>query len=193
MLNNETIIKVTNRSFGRTGYSLPERNVRRQFEPKQTKEITMGELRELDGRSGGHYLLENCLIIKNEEAVAELLGEVEPEYYYTEKEIKELLLTGTLDELKDCLDFAPVGVLNSVKDLAVELQLNDMNKREAIYEALSFDVTNAIRINKESQIVEEEKPKNRTRRVNTQESQKEQIETQSTGRRAAAPKYKVVK
>jgi hypothetical protein len=192
MLNNETIIKVTNRSFGRTGYSLPERNVRRQFEPKQTKEITMGELRELDGRAGGHYLLENCLIIKNEEAVAELLGEVEPEYYYTEKEIKDLLLSGTLDELKDCLDFAPVGVLNTIKDLAVELQLNDMNKREAIYDALGFDVTNAIRINKESQIVEEEKPKPKTRRAGNK-TQEEETTTQQTGRRTNPPKYKVVK
>jgi hypothetical protein len=192
MLNNETIVKVTNRSFGRTGYSLPERNVRRQFEPKQTKEVTMGELRELDGRSGGHYLLENCLIIRNEEAVAELLGEVEPEYYYTEKEIKDLLLTGTLDELKDCLDFAPVGVLNTVKDLAVELQLNDMNKREAIYDALEFDVTNAIRINKESQIVEEEKQKPKTRRVGTQ-TQEEETTTKQTGRRTEPPKYKIVK
>jgi hypothetical protein len=192
MLNNETIVKVTNRSFGRTGYSLPERNVRRQFEPKQTKEVTMGELRELDGRSGGHYLLENCLIIRNEEAVAELLGEVEPEYYYTEKEIKDLLLTGTLDELKDCLDFAPVGVLNTVKDLAVELQLNDMNKREAIYDALEFDVTNAIRINKESQIAEEEKPKPKTRRAGIQ-TQEEETTTKQTGRRTEPPKYKIVK
>jgi hypothetical protein len=192
MLNNETIVKVTNRSFGRTGYSLPERNVRRQFEPKQTKEVTMGELRELDGRSGGHYLLENCLIIRNEEAVAELLGEVEPEYYYTEKEIKDLLLTGTLDELKDCLDFAPVGVLNTVKDLAVELQLNDMNKREAIYDVLGFDVTNAIRINKESQIVEEEKPKQKTRRASAQ-PQEEETTTKQTGRRTEPPKYKIVK
>jgi hypothetical protein len=192
MLNNETVVKVTNRAFGHTGYSLPERNIRRQFEPKQTKEITMGELRELDGISGGHYLLENCLIVKNEEAVAELLGEVEPEYYYTEKEIKDLLLTGTLDELKDCLDFAPVGVLNSVKELAVELQLNDMNKREAIYEALGFDVTNAIRINKESQIVEEEKPKQKTRRTGAK-TQEEETTTQQTGRRTNPPKYKVVK
>jgi hypothetical protein len=152
----------------------------------------MGELRELDGRSGGHYLLENCLIIRNEEAVAELLGEVEPEYYYTEKEIKDLLLTGTLDELKDCLDFAPVGVLNTVKDLAVELQLNDMNKREAIYDALEFDVTNAIRINKESQIVEEEKQKPKTRRVGTQ-TQEEETTTKQTGRRTEPPKYKIVK
>ena len=78
-----------------------------------------------------------------------LLGKVEPEYDYTPTDIKNLLLNGSLDELLDCLDFAPEGVIEIVKDLAVELPLNDVAKREAILNKTGFNVTNAIEIKKE--------------------------------------------
>jgi len=37
--------------------------------------------------------------------------------------------TGSLDEFLDCLDFAPEGVTDLIKTLAVELPLNDVAKR----------------------------------------------------------------
>jgi len=53
---------------------------------------------------------------------------------------------GSLDEFLDCLDFAPEGVKDLIKNLAVELPLNDVAKREAIFNKLGFNVDNAIRI-----------------------------------------------
>ena len=80
----------------------------------------------------------------NPEAVAELLSDVEPEYYYTEEDIKTLLQVGSLAQFQDCLEFAPEGTINLVKKLAVELRLNDVSKREALLKATGFNVTNAI-------------------------------------------------
>ena len=57
------------------------------------------------------------------------------------------------DDFLDCLDFAPVGVIDLIKQLAVSLPLNDMEKREAIKNKFGFDVTKAI---ENSKIDEEE-------------------------------------
>ena len=71
---------------------------------------------------------------------------LEPEYHYSEQDVKTLLKEGTLDQFLDCLDFAPQGIIDLIKDVAVNLPVNDMAKREAIKEKLGFDVTRAIEI-----------------------------------------------
>ena len=92
-------------------------------------------------------LLQDCLVIlDNKKAIQELLGEVEPEYSYTEEDIIKLMKEGSLEEFLDCLDFAPSVVKEMIKELSVKLPLNDMNKRQAIQEKLGFDVTKAIEI-----------------------------------------------
>lgn len=70
---------------------------------------------------------------------------------------------GSLDEFLDCLDFAPEGVLDLIKNLSVELPLNDVAKREAIFNKLGFNVDNAIRIKKESTDPVESKPVSKRR------------------------------
>jgi hypothetical protein len=147
MLNKNTKIRVRNRNNGVVVYTLPDmNNLRRKFYPNETKELTFEELQKLSYRPGGPYLLENYLVIENEEARAALVGEVELEYSYTEEDVKNLLLNGSLDELLDCLDFAPAGVISLVKDLAVKLEINDLSKREAIQQQTGLNVTKAIEI-----------------------------------------------
>lgn len=148
MLNKNTKLKIKNRNNGIVVYTLPDmNNVRRKFYPGETKEVTFEELQKLSYQPGGMYLLENYLVIDNEEARAALIGEVELEYTYTEEDVKNLLLNGSLDELLDCLDFAPIGVIGLVKDLAVKLEINDLSKRNAILEKTGLDITKAIEIN----------------------------------------------
>jgi len=65
----------------------------------------------------------------------------------------------------DCLDFAPEGVKELIKTLSVELPLNDVAKREAVFEKLGFNVDNAIRIEKESMDPEVEEAQPAHRRV----------------------------
>ena len=121
-----------------------------------------------------------------------ILSSVEPEYFYTEEDIKHLLLDGSIDEFLDCLDFAPKGVIDILKDLAVSLPLNDMQKREAILKKTGFNVTNAIAIQNtkydgEAESVENEE-KAKKRRVAKEENGSEH----NSGRRTAPPKYKVI-
>ena len=91
-------------------------------------------------------LLENSFIIEDDAAVAQILGKVQPEYNYKPADIKRLLTEGSLEEFLDCLDFAPDGVKEIIKTMAVELEINDVAKRDAILEKLNFNVNNAIDI-----------------------------------------------
>lgn len=151
MLEKDTILKVRNRDNGSVGYRVPDLGIVRSFQKGETKEVTMEEMRKLSYLPGGEYIIKNCLLINNADAVAELIGDVEPEYYYTEAEIKELLVgSGTLAQLEDCLNFAPRGVLDLVKSIAVKSEINDIRKRELIQEKLGFNVSKAIEINKET-------------------------------------------
>ena len=189
MLENNAIVKVTNRDNGNVGYSIPDlNNLVRTFSPNETKEITMEELRKLSYIPGGEKILKDYLIIENEEAINELLNHVEPEYFYTEKEVKDLLVNGSLDALKDCLEFAPAGTIDLVKKISVELPLNDVEKRETIFKMTGFNVNSAVKIDKESKEDEEQQEPTKERRVSATTA------SQTTGRRVATTesKYKVV-
>lgn len=190
MLEKTTLIKVTNRDSGTVSYKVPELNVTRLFQKNETKEIPFDELRQLAYTIGGKVLLEDCLVIKDAEALAELVGDVEPEYHYTEQDIKTLLTTGTLAQLEDCLDFAPVGVVDLVKELAVKLEINDISKRNAIHKATGFNVTKAIEINHASQEPDVQEEKVRRAAPITSETA-----PSAPARRTAAPtpKYNVKK
>lgn len=191
MIEKDTLIKVKNRDNGTVGYTIPELgNLHRSFSKGETKEITMDELRKLSYISGGKLLLQDYLIVQDQDALRELLSDdVEPEYYYGEEEIKKLLLTGSNDQLLDCLEFAPEGVIGLVKDLAVSLKINDISKRNIILEKTGFNVTNAITINEETVEGEGEETKSSRRSApvtvdNSEEAPK---------RRVAAPQqYNVV-
>lgn len=188
MKNGNDLVKVQNRDNGSVGYSIPDlNNLHRTYQPNETKSITMDELRKLSYVPGGMEILRNYLVILDDEAREEILSDVEPEYYLTKDGVKKLLLEDTLDALLDCLDFAPSGVVDLVKDVAVEIELNDVKKRDAILNKTGFNVTNAININKETtDEAEKVKP---VRRVGQSE---EKAATAPTGRRTAAPAYKVV-
>lgn len=162
MLKKDTVISVTNRDKGSVGYNIPDlNNLNRQFQPGEVKEVTFEELERLSWVPGGRYLLENCLMIDNEDAIKELIGKTEPEYYYTEEDVKTLLTTGTLDQFLDCLDFAPQGVLDMIKNLAVSMPLNDVAKRKAIQDKLGFNVDNAINLMADAEEDKEAAPKGR--------------------------------
>ena len=152
MMDRNTIIKICNRDDAAVFYDIPEMNgLHRVFQPNEVKEVTLGELIKLSYEPGGMDLLRNNFILNNKEAINMILGEVEPEYNYGIEEVKLLLSPqGSLDQLKDALQYGPNGVVELIKSIAVESELNDVSKRAAILEATGFDVTRAIEINHES-------------------------------------------
>ena len=188
MIENSMTIKVTNRDNGSVGYSVPDLGVHRTFQPKESKEISAEELRKLSYLPGGDVIIKDYLIIHNEELLKELLGEVEPEYYYSEDEVKTLLLSGSLEQLQDCLDFAPNGVIDLIKSLAVSLKIDNVSKRKAIQDKTGFNVTRAIEINEETDEETTSKEGIQGRRAAPITAKSE--DTQQ--RRSAPPKYNVV-
>ena len=164
MIDRNKEIKVRNRNNGSTGYQIPEMNVNRQFSPDETKILPYGEIAQLMHVAGGEYILRELLVIEDEEAAAELLGSVEPEYKYTTQDIERLILSGSLDEFLDCLDFAPSSVIDQLKDLAVSLPITDINKAEAIKKKTGFDVLKAIEIKNTKFDGEEDKEEDKPQR-----------------------------
>lgn len=186
-MNKDTVIKVYNRNNGTTGYVIPDLNINRNFQPDEVKSITFEELEKLSFIPGGRYIIENFLYIDNQEAVQELIGQVEPEYFYTDEHINKLLQSGTVDQLADTLNFAPQGVVEKLKEAAVETQLNDISKRKLIAEETGFDVTKAIEI---KEAAEENKVEEKSGRKATPVSV-EQKASEKTARKSM-PVYNVV-
>lgn len=185
MLTNETIVKVTNRGNSIVGYMIPELHIRRRFAPNETKQLTVNEMRALHAEKGGASIIRNHLIIDNEELVNELIYNVQPEYFYSEQDVVELLVNGSVDQLLDAIDFAPTGVHDIIKTKAVQLKLNDVRKREIIFEKLGFNVTSAIEANAQSEVVVTEPQGRRAAPITAS------AENAEAPARRAAPKYKV--
>lgn len=141
---NKTV-NIKNRSGATVCYKIPDTGVTRTWSPNEVKKgITIGELEQVTYVPGGTIVIQDYLLI-NDAEVCEYLGiETEPEYFYSEAEIRTLLSTGTIEQFLDCLDFAPDGVLDLIKKISVETKLNDVAKRNAIKEKLGLDVTAAI-------------------------------------------------
>ena len=147
MVNKDTLIKIINKDAGVVGYTVPDLGVHRNFYPGQTKEVPYEELEKLSYIPGGEVILKELLEIVDRQAIKQLfLKEPQPEYHYTKDDVKQLMLTGTLDQFLDCLDFAPQVIKEMIKNIAVDIPLNDMAKRQAILDKMGFDVTKAIEI-----------------------------------------------
>ena len=174
-------VTVKNRNNGYTGYTLPN-GVKKQFTIGQTRNIDINELKELRDCDGGEYILKNYLIIDDKTALDFLDLHPEPEYFYTENEIKELLTTGSLEQLEDALNFAPQGVIDIIKDMGVKIELPDTRKRKMIFEKTGFSIDNAIMVN---EILSENN--NSSDNTNTDKPQRkaEAIQPKATGRKAA--------
>jgi len=185
----EKMVKVRNRNAGGTGYFFDTYGGqgRRYFAPNEEKWISLNELKQLSYTPGGEYILKNCLVINDKNALEALNMEVEPEYFYDEATIKDILLNGSYDQLEDTLNFAPDGVIDIIKKFAVDLEIPDVNKRKMISEKTGLSIDNAIRVNQvmaedTSEEAKEEAPKRKTAPVVTSTPQ----------RKATNDKYKVV-
>ena len=171
----DIVYKVKNRSASRVGYSIPEDGIRRTFAPGEVKNITYNELLKLSYQPGGREMMVQFLQILNEAGLDKLNIHAQPEYYMSEQQVVDLLRTGTMDAFLDALDFAPVGVIDLIKKFAVQLPLNDMNKRKALYEKTGFDVTKALIHDEESKAPETDEEKAAATKATT-----------TTGRRTTA-------
>ena len=189
---SEKFYLVTNRSAGTVGYAVPDLGVKnRFFQIGETKRISARELEGLSYVPGGRVLLSEYLQIRDEEIRQDLIGKVEPEYNMSIEDVKNLILTGSQDEWLDCLDFAPEGVIELIRQLSIELPLTDTVKMESFQKKTGINIARAIQAKKEEEAEvaaakakqEEEKPQ---RRVATTETK---VEEETPARRTSGSKY----
>lgn len=168
-------MKIKNRSAHRVSYSIPN-GARRIFNAGESMEITVDELTQLIYQPGGRELIDRYLLIPAEGREALDIGEVQPEYDYTEEQIKNIMLKGSLDEFLDMLDFAPEGVITLIQDYSISLPLADMNKMEAFKNKFGYDIQKAIEAQKAVE----------------QEIKKDKVAPAAPQRRVQPSKYKIV-
>jgi hypothetical protein len=97
-----------------------------------------------------------------------------------ERQVQDLILNGSLDAFLDALDFAPQGVIDLIKDYAVSMPMNDVEKRQALLKKTGFDVDKALLNIRPEQEEVEEKKEAPTRRV-----------VESTPQRRSSAEYKL--
>lgn len=185
-MENTKICLVKNRSASRIVYRIPEMGIRREFSPTETKKISYEELEKLSYQPGGLAIMTNFLQIQDAPAITELGIHAEPEYHMSEQQIIDLIRTGSLDAFLDCLDFAPVGIIDLVKKYAVSVPLADYEKRKALKEKTGFDVDAALKNIAAEKAEEEAKATNTQRRI-----QPVNETPVNPGRRTTGSNYKV--
>ena len=168
MISDDSMVKVQNLTDGKLVYSIPETNIRREFNGQQIREISAKELRDLYATRGGKTLIEDYLSVKSVELAKEFNisdDSFSNEYNWTEKDVDTVLRYGSLDKLKDALDFAPQGIIQLIVSRAVALRIPDNNKLAAIYDSTGYNVAEMINLDKEMEkennTNKEEKPKGR--------------------------------
>lgn len=188
-MDKNKMYEVKNRSSSVLAYSIPDEGIKRTFQPGETKKLSYGELEKLTYQSGGQSLINNYFLIKDAEVIQDLNVRTEPEYYLTEPQIVDLIKNGSVDQFLDCLDFAPAGVIELVKDLSIKVPLSDYQKRQALKDKIGFDVDAALRH------IEEEKAEMKAASENDIEpaAPKRRVTTEAAapGRRTDG-KYKIV-
>ena len=200
-MDNNRKVLVRNRSNSVVIYHVDDMGVRREFAPGETKLVPLPEIYALSQKQSGLYQLRNNLFIQDTAAIQEMQMHVEPEYFLDEAGVRELLKNGSVDELIDCLNFAPKGVIELLKKQALELPLNDLQKINVIKEKLDFDVIGALRHRQEVEEALAEESETTSSGMKVQQAPTRLVqkgapaEAESapaeTGRRTT-PKYKVV-
>ena len=143
MIDRNKEVKVTNRFDGTLGYKIEDLGIKRQYQPNETKIVTFEELEKLSYEPGGQRVIKEYLKIDDMEVIKELLpgyspSEI-PEYFYKDEDLKRIILESSNDEFLDCLDYAPIGVLERLKTLASELPITNTDKNKALFEKTGYD------------------------------------------------------
>ena len=180
--------RVKNRGASLVIYKIPEDGIRREFKPGQTLTISSEELEKLTYQPGGTVILSQFLQILDLDAIEQFHIKTEPEYYMSEAQVADLIKNGSLDAFLDALDFAPIGVIDLIKKMSIDIPMTDIQKRKALKNKTGFDVEAALRHNEEDK---EESQTTILKQNNNGERRVKQPEA-APGRRTSVPKYNVV-
>ena len=148
-VGDKELIQVQNLTDHSVGFVDEDTRRRIVFHGREIKKLPAEILRRLNFSHGGSVLLTEYLSVKNEELAREFgVQDDTIEYNWGVEDVDKLLATGSEDALKDALDFAPEVIKELIVERAVVTKLNNISKREIIFEMTGQDVTSKIR-NKE--------------------------------------------
>lgn len=148
LISDDTLVPIRSIVNCQTGYILPSSGRSRRLMPDVTMRVTAGELRELFFSPGGSILLQNYINVGNKSLAAEFGVPYDAiEYNWTEADVKKCLTEDEIDVLLDALDFAPQGIIETLKDDAIKLEINDRAKIKAIADKTGVDIDAAIKNN----------------------------------------------
>lgn len=146
LVSDDTIVPIRNIVNCETGYILTSSGHARRLMPGVVMKVTAGELRELYYQPGGSILLQNYIHVGNADLCREFgVPEDMIEYNWTAADVKKALIDDPIEVLLDALDFAPQGVIEAIKDGAVEYEINDKSKIDAIAKKTGIDIDAAIK------------------------------------------------
>lgn len=141
IVDNDTLVEVTNLTSHRVGYVL-DSGVHRRIAPHASMRLTAGELRELSYRPGGPQILTDFLRVENKDLAHEFgVSDDTVEYDWTLKDVQAALTTDDIDVLLDALDYGPEGIKQELIDQAVKMEIADERRREAIKKATGADIS----------------------------------------------------
>lgn len=100
------------------------------------------EISDIYNQKGGAYLLEERLSIQDEAIVEKLGINSEPEYLFDIKTIEALLVQGTAAQIAEALEYNGKGFAETVRDVALKIKLEDLNKLGVISKALDINMIN---------------------------------------------------
>lgn len=187
MSNLQKKVKVYNRTDGALGYAIEALRISRLWtKPGDYLNIEISELLELKTVPGGMYIVENCIMIDDEEALKIVFDdqEIEPEYKYGLKEVDYLLYEASLEQFLDALDYSPKGVLDLILANAKIKLPNTTAKISAINDKFGININRVFELTKDSADDVEDLGENKSSR------RAAPIQTKT---KAKAPEYKIVK
>ena len=180
-----TMYRVKNRGASTVVYKIADKGIRREFKPGQIMQISSEELEELTFQPGGTLILSQFLQIMDLDGIQAARIKTELEYHMSEQDVAKLITSGSLDAFLDCLDFAPIGVIDLIKKLSIEIPMVDIKKRKALKEKTGFDVEAALKHNEES------KEETQSTILKTNNGERRVKNDAPVGRRTT-PKYNII-
>lgn len=115
------------------------------FRGNQTINLPKDMIERMRYDRGGEHLLTDYLSVKDAEIREEIgIPDDQIEYNWEVSDVDNLLKNGSIDELKDALDFAPQAIRDLIIVRAVSLPLNDREKGSIITEMTGRNIESMI-------------------------------------------------
>lgn len=158
MEDNKRLVRIRNAATANVGINEPDLNLRREWATKgAVRTIPFDVLLEAMYSRGVEYLFKNgILVIENKQdiidlGIEEIAGELPKEVVTTQNDIKKLLTTVPLSELKTRISKMPKEQLQEIKSYMIKENFTDYERVVLVEQALGMNFFDLIKDNIEEQ------------------------------------------